>query len=110
MSNQNSIKQIKDLEAGKWVTLEVKVEQIWESNHEAIRQTGIMTDETGIIKFVSWEKSNLPMLKEGETYRIGTVPVSEYDDHIQISLVKTTKIKQKRTTCCIIEDSELPLV
>ena len=104
MSNKNNIKQIEDLEAGKWVTLEVKVEQLWESSHESIRQTGVMTDATGIIKFVSWQKSNLPTLLEGETYRIGKVPVTEYEGNMQISLVKTTKIERMGSV-----QSEIPI-
>ena len=95
MSKQyRNLKQIEDLEAGKWITFEVKVEQLWENNHESIRQVGLLSDDTGIVKFVSWEKSNLPLLEEGVTYVIGKVPVTEFEDNFQVSMVKTTKIER----------------
>ncbi len=38
-------------EDGKWVTLKVKVVQIWDNTSDKITQTGLIGDETGIIKF-----------------------------------------------------------
>ena len=83
---------IEDLNAGDWAEIVVKVEQLWESEHPAIRQVGVLTDDTGIIKFVSWEKSNLPLMEEGITYTIGKVPVTEFDERLQVALVGTTEI------------------
>ena len=40
-------------EPGLWVDLKVKVAQLWETNSDAISQSGLVGDETGIIKFVS---------------------------------------------------------
>lgn len=88
----NNIKQIEELEEGKWITIEATFQQEWESDHESIRQTGLLADDTGIIKFVSWEKSDLPKMVEGVKYRIGKVPVSRYEDYLQIALVGTTNI------------------
>lgn len=90
----NNAKQIEDLGDGKWVTLEVTFLQEWENDHDAIRQIGLLQDDTGIIKFVAWEKSNLPLLEEGVRYRLGKVPVSKYEDYLQIALVKTTIIER----------------
>lgn len=90
----NNVKPIEELEEGKWVTLEVTFNQEWENDHSSIRQVGLLIDDTGIIKFVSWEKSELPLLEEGVKYRIGKVPVSKYEDYLQIALVKTTIIER----------------
>lgn len=38
-------------EDGKWVTLKVKVVQIWDNTSDKITQTGLIGDETGIIRF-----------------------------------------------------------
>jgi len=84
------IEEIK--EAGKWLSIEAKVIQIWDTTNEAILQTGIVGDETGVIKFVSWKKSECPMLELEETYRFKNVVTSEYNDRDSVSLNKNTKI------------------
>lgn len=98
-------KNIEDLNADKWAHIEVKAEQIWDNDHPAIRQVGVLTDDTGIIKFVAWEKSNLPLLEEGVTYRIGKVVVTEYDGKLQVAFVSTTEIERVG----VPEQSEIPV-
>lgn len=100
-----SIKNIEDLKADSWSVIEVKVEQVWENNHPAIRQVGVFTDDTGIIKFVSWEKSNLPLMEEGVVYTIGKVVVTKFEDKLQVALVATTEIRR-----CGSVQSNLPKV
>jgi hypothetical protein len=57
-------------EDGKWVTLKVKVVHIWDNTSDKITQTGLIDDETGIIKFTIWESANLPAMEEGISYEI----------------------------------------
>ena len=40
-------------EDGKWVSLRVKVIQLWDSTSDKITQSGHIGDETGVIKFGS---------------------------------------------------------
>jgi replication factor A1 len=61
-------------EDGKWVTLKVKVVQIWDNTSDKITQTGLIGDETGIIKFTIWESANLPPMEEGRSYEIKRCP------------------------------------
>jgi len=89
----NSITKIEEIkEAGKWCSIEAKVIQIWETSNESISQTGIVGDETGIIKFVSWKKSGTPLLELEETYRIENIATSEFNERFSVSLNKNTKI------------------
>ena len=97
------ITAIEDLIEGKWANLEVRVSQLWENDHEAIRQVGLLEDDTGIVKFVSWEKSNHPLLEEGATYRIRRLPVTKYEDFLSVALVSTTEIER-------IGQAEIPTV
>jgi len=90
--NRNRLVTISDMKKDTWATLVAEIEQLWEATSPAIRQVGIMRDGTGIIKFVSWEKSDLPMMGEGETFYISGAPVSEYNERLSIGLVKTTKV------------------
>lgn len=89
-----STKTILELRAGDWAHIEVKVEQLWESDHKSVSQVGVFTDETGIIKFVVWKKSELPLMEEGVIYKIGKVPVTEFDGRLQVAVVKTSVIER----------------
>ena len=86
----SKIEEIK--EAGKWCSIEGKVIQIWETTNESISQVGLIGDETGIVKFVSWKKSECPMLELEETYKLVNVATSEFNDRFSLSLNKNTKI------------------
>lgn len=88
------VKKVGDLnEEGKWVSLRLKVVKLWDSKSDAISQTGIVADETGEISFVSWKKSNLPKLKEGENYLIKNAVVDSWNGKKQIKFNSRTKIK-----------------
>jgi len=69
---------------GEWVTIEAKVLQLWEANSDSINQVGLIGDETGKIKFVSWEKGNLPSLEEGKSYRIKGAVVDSWNGDYQV--------------------------
>ena len=87
------IVQIKDIQnPGVWINIKGKVIQFWESNSDAISQVGLLADETGRIKFVSWKKSNLPLLEENKPYLFKNVVVDSWNDRLQINLNKTSKI------------------
>jgi len=99
---------IEEVKPGDWVDLHVKVVQLWDNEHESIRQVGILGDKTGIIKFVSWEKSNQPLLEEGAEYEITNLPVSEYGEYKQVSLNTTSEITRVSTPAT--QQSEIPTV
>lgn len=101
------VKKIDILESGVWANIEAEVKEIWNNEHPAIRQVGILKDSSGIIKFVSWEVSDKPLLQEGETYSFEGMPVTSYEDRLSVAIVKTTvitRISPKR------DDSEIPTV
>lgn len=91
---KGKITDIENMQEGAWVNLDVKVLELWENEHESIRQVGLLQDETGITKFVAWKKSELLLLEEGANYKLGKMPVSKYDDYLQVAMVKTTRIER----------------
>ena len=99
------IRSIESLKDGEWVDLEIEVIEMWDSNHPSIRQTGLIGDDTGIMKLVSWEKSDLPLMQEEHKYRLSKVVISVYNDRIQGAL-------NSRSTITPIgsEQAELPKV
>ena len=81
-------------EDGKWVSVRVKVTQIWDNDHESISQVGLVGDETGIIKFTKWVGAELPDMEEGKCYLIGNVVSKEWNGRINIDLNKTSSIEE----------------
>ncbi|MFO8110539.1 MAG: hypothetical protein R6U17_08515 [Thermoplasmata archaeon] len=72
-------------EDGKWITLRVKVLQLWEPNSDSIEQVGLLGDPGGKIKFVSWKKAELPTLREGKRYRFRA---TEWEDSLLVETIR----------------------
>lgn len=99
------VKKIDDLAPDKWANIEGTVQEIWDNDHAAIRQVGILKDSSGIVKFVSWEVSNKPLLEKGQTYRFEGMPVTEFEDRLSVAIVKTTEITRLSS-----KQTEIPTV
>lgn len=78
----------------KWVSIEAKVIRLWVNNHETIHQTGLLGDDTGIIKFVNWANAEKLDLEVGRSYIIKNAIVSEYNGRYQINFNKKTEIEE----------------
>ena len=86
-------KTIEQLEPDSWVNLTAEVQELWDNEHPAIRQVGLLKDDTGIVKFVSWEKSGQPLLQLGVRYELIGIHVNPvYEDRVSIALVSVSKI------------------
>ncbi len=75
-----------------WCNIRVKVTQLWDSDKDSIRQIGLLGDETGVMKFVSWEKANLALLEVDKCYSIENVVTNEYDERFSVAFTKNTRI------------------
>jgi len=80
-------------EAGKWIDIRAKVVQLWDSVSETISQTGLIGDDTGVIKFVKWSKSELPNLEEGKCYIFKNVVTDEFQGRFSIKLNRTSELQ-----------------
>ncbi|GAB7094678.1 replication protein A [Halolamina litorea] len=78
----------------QWVDLEVKVADLWEPGHESIAQVGLLGDESGTMKFVAFDTSDLPELEEGTSYALSNVVTDEYEGSFSVKLNKTTTITE----------------
>ncbi|RLD18004.1 MAG: hypothetical protein DRI69_11120 [Bacteroidetes bacterium] len=78
--------------ADVWCNIRVKVTQLWDSDKDSIRQIGLVGDETGVMKFVSWEKADLQMIEADKCYSIENVVTNEYDGRFSVAFTKNTKI------------------
>jgi replication factor A1 len=86
---------VADIDADEqWLDVTVKVVDLWEPGSDAISQVGLVGDESGTIKFVAFETSDLPELEEGAVYELGNVVTDEYQGNYSIKLNRTTSITQ----------------
>ena len=87
------VKVVEINEPGLWVDLKVKVAQLWETNSEAISQSGLVGDETGTIKFVKWVKADLPDLEDGKSYLLKNLVTDEFQGRFSVKLNRTSQIE-----------------
>lgn len=88
-----NIIKIEDLKPDSgFVTIEGTVIQLWNPTSEKIRQTGIIKDETGIIKFTIWDSNDLLEVGENETLAFVGFKVCEWDGKLNIQSAKFSKI------------------
>ncbi|GAB7009909.1 replication factor A [Halorubrum trueperi] len=78
----------------QWVDLRVKLVDLWEPRSDSISQVGLVGDESGTIKFVSFETSDLPELEEGARYELSNVVTDEYEGSYSVKLNRTTGITE----------------
>lgn len=87
-----TVEEVKEKEDGEWVSLRVKFDESRDLTHENMVQHGIVGDETGRVRFVSWENSEPPELEEGESYHIENVVTDEYQGSISITFTPNTEV------------------
>lgn len=80
--------------AEEWIDITVKVVELWEPGNDAIAQVGLLGDETGRMKFVSFTTSELPELIEGRSYHLENVVTDEYEGRYSVKLNRTTTITE----------------
>jgi hypothetical protein len=64
------IKKIADLRDGEWASIEGYIVGVSDGYSPIMSQYGIIADDTGAIKFVSWTKSQLPKIESSRWYQL----------------------------------------
>ena len=93
-------------EDGKWVSLKVKVVQLWDSTSDKITQTGLIGDETGVIKFTTWATSGVKPMEEGKCYEIKSAVTNLYNERFQIKLNKNTTVAPLAEDITVVQQTE----
>ncbi|UPM43975.1 replication factor A [Halocatena salina] len=89
----------------EWIDVQAKVLELWEPRNDAISQVGLLGDESGRIKFVSFTTSDLPLLEEDTVYQLSNVVTDEYDGRFSVKLNRTTSIQQLDTDIEVGDDT-----
>jgi replication factor A1 len=99
--------QVADVdEDEQWIDMTAKVVDLWEPRSESVAQVGLLGDETGTIKFVAFETSDLPKLEEGSVYRLENLVTDEYQGNYSVKLNRTTGITELDEDIEVGDDAE----
>ncbi|PSQ00880.1 replication factor A [Halobacteriales archaeon QS_5_70_17] len=102
----NERKALADIDTDEeWLDVRAKVVELWEPRSDAISQVGLLGDESGTIKFVAFQSSDLPELEEGAVYRLGNVVTDEYEGRFSVKLNRTTSIERLEEEIEVGDDS-----
>ncbi len=93
-SGEGELVNVEDIdEDGVFVSVELTIKDLWDNDNESISQIGMAHDDTGRIKFVSWAKSEVPLLTEGQSYKLTSVATDEYKGRMGIQLNSNTGVE-----------------
>ncbi|MFB1066255.1 DNA-binding protein [Natrinema sp. H-ect4] len=68
------------------VSIEGRVETLWDPSHPSIAQVGLIADESGQTRVTIWEKSGAPWIEEGERVRIHGVARNWYEGRVSLAV------------------------
>jgi len=74
------------------VSIEGRVETLWESDAPAIQDVGLLEDDSGRIKVTVWRKSGAPMLQEGDHVVLRNVAKSWYEGRCSVAVTGWSSI------------------
>ena len=77
---------LSDLTPGVVASIQVKFVEEWEVRSDRMMQTGLVGDETGLIKFVLWKDEKKEKLVPGQVYLIKNAKVDEYNGRLYLAL------------------------
>ncbi|MCP1661565.1 MULTISPECIES: hypothetical protein [Methanocalculus] len=79
------ITRIADLSPGI-ASVQAKVVQNWDVRHERMQQTGLLGDESGVVKFIVWKGESDTLLEQDQVYTIRYGAVDEYNGRLTITV------------------------
>jgi replication factor A1 len=87
-------KPIADVAPGEWVTIEGRVVALSRPPSAAISVTGIVSDESGSVRFVVWSKAKVPEIRTGAWYRFESAVVDEFKGVPNLKVHSGTTVKE----------------
>ena len=76
---ESIITEVKDLSTGLF-NVRGKVIQFFDSKNDKIDQVGLLGDESGIIKFITWKSSGAPKLEKDKAYVFNYAQSQKYNE------------------------------
>jgi hypothetical protein len=70
----------------KEVSIQGRVEVLWDPSHPSIAQVGLIADDSGQTRVTIWKASDAPWIKEGEQVRIHGVARNWYEGRVSLAV------------------------
>lgn len=86
------IADVPDVPVGE-VTVEGEITQLWDPSDPSISQVGLIKDDSGKIKFTTWEASRKAVVSEEETVRFRAVKKNWYQGRCSIAITGWSRIE-----------------
>jgi replication factor A1 len=80
------------------VSLRVKMVQEYENTSDRIFQTGLLGDETGTIRFITWKDEKAERLEPDMVYTIFYASVDEFNNRLSVTLNGATIVPDEAAT------------
>ncbi len=75
------------------VSIEGRVETLWDPSHPSIAQVGLIADDSGQAQVTIWEKSGAPWIEEGEQVRIHGAARNWYEGRVSVAVTGWSTIQ-----------------
>jgi ssDNA-binding replication factor A large subunit len=85
------IETLEDIDR-KEVSVEGRVETLWDPSHPSIAQVGLIADDSGKTRVTIWKASDAPWVKEGERIRIHKAARNWYEGRVSLAVTGWTTI------------------
>jgi len=76
---ESVITEVKDLSTGLF-NVRGKIIQFFDSKNDKIDQVGLLGDESGIVKFITWKSSGAPQLEKDKAYVFNYAQSQKYNE------------------------------
>jgi ssDNA-binding replication factor A large subunit len=70
----------------KEVSIEGRIETLWDPSHPSIAQVGLIADDSGQTRITIWEASDAPWIEEGEQVRIHRAARNWYEGRVSLAV------------------------
>jgi Single-stranded DNA-binding replication protein A (RPA), large (70 kD) subunit and related ssDNA-binding proteins len=85
---------VKDLKPGV-ASVRAKFVQEWDTTHDRMLQSGLLSDETGTIKFVIWKEQGKEKLVPGSVYSIFYAQADAFNDRLSLNITGATIMQEE---------------
>jgi ssDNA-binding replication factor A large subunit len=75
------------------VSIEGRVETLWDPSHPGIAQVGLIADESGQTRVTIWKASDAPWIEEGERVRIHSAARNWYEGRVSLAVTGWSTIQ-----------------
>jgi hypothetical protein len=87
--------KIKDInEKDVHISIEATLIKLWNNTNKSIKQIGLLKDDTGIIKFVSFNGNYAPVLELNKIYVFRDLVTNYYNNSYSVLINKSTIVKE----------------